>query len=102
MTGLKVAVPNGPLLTPPPTGPAFNVFILLPGSVRLQATAVDGQAQISWPTNSGKWVLQFTASLSLNSIWTDDPNIPVVVGGQYVVTNSISQGARFYRLRAAP
>ncbi len=102
MTGLKVAVPNGPLLTPPPTGPAFNVFILLPGSVRLQAAAVDGQAQISWPTNSGKWVLQFTESLSPNSAWTDDSSTPVVVGGQYVVTNSISQGARFYRLRAAP
>ena len=101
MKGLTVAVPNGPLLTPRPTGPTFNVFVLLPRSVRLQASAVDGQARISWPTNSGKWILQSTESLSVNSAWTDDPNTPVVVGGQYVVTDSISQGARFYRLRAA-
>ena len=101
MTGLTVAVPNGPMLTPRPTGPTFNIFILLPRSIRLQATAVDGQAQVFWTTNSGKWVLEFTDSLSLNSSWTDDPNTAVVVGGQYVVTNSISPGARFYRLRAA-
>jgi len=100
MTGLPVAAPNGPLLTPRPTGPTFNVFILLP-RFRLQATEVDGQAQVFWPTNSGNWILQSTDGLSLNSVWTDDTNTPVVVGGQYVVTNPFSQGSRFYRLRAA-
>lgn len=30
MTGLSVARPSGGLATPPPTGPVFNVFILLP------------------------------------------------------------------------
>ncbi len=30
MTGLTVAAPTGPLLTPPATGPNFNVFVLLP------------------------------------------------------------------------
>ena len=30
MKGLTVAVPNGPMLTPPPTGPEFNVFVLTP------------------------------------------------------------------------
>src|SRR5205823_2201882 len=100
MTGLTVAVANGPLLTPRPTGPTFNVFILLARSVRLQATAVDGQAQVFWPTNAGKWALQSTETLSPNSSWTDDANTPAVVGNQYVVTNLISQGTRFYRLRA--
>jgi hypothetical protein len=101
MMGLTVAAPNGPLLTPPPTGPSFNVFILLPRLVRMQATALNGQARVLWPTNAGKWVLQSTASLSPNSTWTDDASTPLVVGGQYVVTISNSQGARFYRLRAA-
>jgi hypothetical protein len=100
MTGLTVAVPNGPLLTPPPTGPTFNVFILLPRFIRLQVTAMDGQAQVSWPTNSGNVVLQFTESLSTNSAWMDETNIPAIVGDQYVVTNPYSQGTRFYRLRA--
>jgi hypothetical protein len=101
MTGLTVAVPNGPLRTPPPTGPTLNVFILLPRVVRLQATALNGQAQVSWPTNAGKWVLQSTASLSPKSAWTDETSAPVLVGGQYVVPILKSQGTRFYRLRAA-
>ena len=29
MAGLSVAAPNGPMMTPQPTGPAFNVFVLL-------------------------------------------------------------------------
>jgi hypothetical protein len=101
MAGLTVAAPNGPLRTPPATGPTFNVFILLPRLVLLHATIVAGQTQVFWPTNSGQWVLQFTESLSLNSAWTDDTNTPVIVGGQYVVTNLSSPGVRFYRLRAA-
>lgn len=101
MTGLTVAVPNGPLLTPAPTGPTFNVFILLPRSVRLRATVLNSQAQVSWPTNSGKWVLQSTASLSPNSVWTDEASTPVLAGGRYVVPITKSQGTKFYRLRAA-
>ena len=100
MTGLTVAVPNGPMLTPPPTGPTFNVFILLPRLVRLQATAMEGQTQVWWPTNSGKWVLQSAESLSSHTAWMDDTNTPVVVGGQNVVTNLNLPGTRFYRLRA--
>ena len=30
MNGLRPAPPNGPMLMPPPTGPSFNVFVLLP------------------------------------------------------------------------
>src|SRR5206468_7060903 len=46
MSGLTVAAPTGPLLTPPPTGPTFNVFILLPRLPRLQLAAVDGKVQV--------------------------------------------------------
>jgi hypothetical protein len=102
MTGLTVAAPNGPLLAPPPTGPTFNVFVLLPRSVRLQIAAVDGQAQISWPTNAGTWVLQFCDNLSPYGGWTDSVGTAAVRGEQYVVTTSFAQGTRFYRLRAAP
>lgn len=48
MTGLTVAAPTGPLLTPPPTGPTFNVFILLPRVVRLQIAASEGNVRVSW------------------------------------------------------
>jgi len=101
MGGLTVAAPRGPLLTPPPTGKTFNAFVLLPRLVRLQATTVNGQTQVFWPTNSGKWLLQSTDNLSLNGAWTEDASIPVVIGGENVVTNLNPQGTRFYRLRAA-
>ena len=102
MTGLTVAAPNGPLLTPPPTGPTFNVFVLLPRLVRLQIATVDGQAQISWPTNAGNWLLQFRDNPSFDGDWTDDGSTPAVVEDRYIVTTSFAQGTRLYRLRTAP
>lgn len=103
MTGLTVAVPNGPMLTPPPTGPTFNVFVLLPRQIWLQAImAGEGQMQISWPTNAGNWILQSTPDLSVRT-WTDVTNYsPTLVGGQEVVTNQTSESMRFYRLRSVP
>jgi len=100
MTGLTVAVPNGPMLTPPPTGPTFNVFVLMPRSVVLQANTMERQAQLSWPTNSGNWVLQFTTSLSTDSTWTDVTETPAILGNRYVLTQPTLENSRFYRLRA--
>ncbi|MDE3068084.1 MAG: hypothetical protein KGJ60_11110 [Verrucomicrobiota bacterium] len=51
-----------------------------------------------WPTNVTGFVLQNSASLSATSAWTSASS-PVVVGNNYVVTNAISNGAMFYRLR---
>jgi Right handed beta helix region len=102
MTGLTVAVPNGPMITPPPTGPTFNVFVLLPRLVRLQAAAVNGQGQISWPTNSGDWILQFTTNLSTDSAWAEITNAPAIVGDQYTLNVPFSGSAGFYRLQATP
>jgi len=34
MTGLTVAKPMADLRTPPPTGPTFNVFVLLPRTTK--------------------------------------------------------------------
>jgi hypothetical protein len=100
MTGLTVAAPTGPLLTPPPTGPTFNVFILLPRVVRLGIAAMEGNVRISWPTNSGHWILQSAVSLNDSEGWSDDTYTPAVLGDQYVVTNPVDEQARFFRLRS--
>jgi hypothetical protein len=97
MTGLTVAIPNGPLLTPPATGPTFNVFVLLSLPVRLQIATVDGKAQISWPTNFRNWVLQSSAGPSRED-WRDDTNTPAASGTRYVVSKPFSESNRFYRL----
>jgi len=97
MTGLTVAVPNGPLLTPAPTGPTFNVFVLESRSVRLKIASVDGKPEVSWPTQAGMWVLQFSSSVIED--WIDNTNDLRVRGDDYVVMDSFSDRSRFYRLR---
>lgn len=102
MTLLTVAPPNGPLLTPPPTGPTFNVFVLLPRLVRLETSTVGGHAQFSWPTNVGHWILQSTSSLEINAAWSAETNSPAVIGDQNVQAVTLSDGAQFFRLQASP
>jgi parallel beta-helix repeat protein len=53
MNGLTVAAPNGRMLTPPPTGPAFNVYVLIPHLVSQQFQATNEQAHLSRPAESG-------------------------------------------------
>jgi len=101
MNGLAVAGPNGPLLTPGPVGPRFNVFVLLPRLVRLQIARVNDGTEITWPTNAGHWVLQFSGSSESGADWTDHPDLPGVEGDRYAVRDSSAQSCRIYRLRAA-
>jgi hypothetical protein len=53
---------------------------------------------LTWPTNAAGFSLQDTASLSATSVWSSASS-PVVNGSNYVVTNTISGGAMFYRLK---
>jgi hypothetical protein len=97
MTNLTVAAPQAALLTPPPTGPTFNVFELLPRPA-LQIRLVARNVQISWPTNLGPAVLEVCYSLGSNSAWYDGGYVPVVVGDRFTVTDSIRTNTLFYRL----
>ena len=74
----------------------------VPRSVRLEVNAVAHQAQLSWPTNSGNWVLQYSTSLLTDGTWTDVTDAPAVLGDRYVLTQTTFENSRFYRLRAAP
>jgi len=54
---------------------------------------------ISWPTNTPGYVLESATNLNPPVSWaTVVSPTPVVVGGQYVVTNTIGVGTKFYRL----
>jgi hypothetical protein len=100
MNGLTVAVPNGLMITPPPTGPTFNVFVLLPRTVNVQIKkTANNQVQISWPTNAGNWILQTTTNNPVPGSWIDATDVPAILGDQYMTTNVISGKSRFYRLR---
>ncbi|HEY5232760.1 MAG TPA: Ig-like domain-containing protein [Verrucomicrobiae bacterium] len=51
-----------------------------------------------WLTNATGFSLQNSTTLSATSVWSAAAS-PVIVGNNYVVTNSISSGAMFYRLK---
>ena len=52
---------------------------------------------LTWPTNFTGFTLQSTTNLA-SPIWTTNLPAPVMVNGQYTVTNSISGAQQFFRL----
>jgi uncharacterized repeat protein (TIGR03803 family) len=56
------------------------------------------QLLLSWPTNQVGFTLQTAADLNSSTNWIDSTNAPVVLGAQFMLTNSISGNAQFYRL----
>ena len=106
MTNLTVAVPNGPvspigpLFTPPPTGPTFNVFVLQSSGPGLQIKQSNGVVQIYWPVSAGVNALQCSDAIAIPFSWTVSTNNPVVVGDQLMITEPLSSGTKFYRLAA--
>jgi hypothetical protein len=64
----------------------------------LSIASQPGQVVISWPVKFGSGTLQSNTNLASSASWgTVGP--PSVTGGQYVVTNSVSMPALFYRLQ---
>jgi hypothetical protein len=55
--------------------------------------------QISWSVSLSDFTLQYSDDLSSMNNWTDDPTQPQFVGDQKVVTETLNDTARFYRLK---
>lgn len=68
MTGLKVASPCGPMLTAPPTGPTFNVFVLLPLKIKSEPNWTKGAMERSRETNTVDSVPQSRSSSSTDNL----------------------------------
>jgi hypothetical protein len=58
------------------------------------------QMTLTWPAYYGGLTLQTTTNLTAPDSWTNAPEIPVVVGSQWVATNSPVAGSRFFRLKS--
>jgi hypothetical protein len=52
----------------------------------------------TWPTNTLGFSLQWVTNLGLAN-WSNATPPPVIVSGQYTVTNSMTNNAKFYRLK---
>lgn len=64
---------------------------------RVNLLTTNGQAVISWPTSATG--LNLESTVSLGGSWFPVTNAPDIAGNNYVLTNSLTPGARFYRLR---
>ncbi|HEY5909121.1 MAG TPA: Ig-like domain-containing protein [Verrucomicrobiae bacterium] len=53
---------------------------------------------IKWPTNALAFALQWSTKLG-TAMWSNAIPAPVIVNGQYTVTNTMTNQARFYRLK---
>ena len=53
---------------------------------------------LSWPTNDPAFKLYYATNIPA-TIWSSNPVAPSIVLGQYTVTDSLSNTAKFYRLR---
>jgi glucuronoarabinoxylan endo-1,4-beta-xylanase len=83
------------------TIPASSVVTLFGQAVAvpaLSASRTGNNLLLSWPTNASAFQLEFAPAL-VNSNWTPVPGNPTTIGGLFVSTNSMTNGAGFYRLR---
>ena len=75
-----------------------NIFrIIMPGP-KLDSFRAGQQLVISWRTNYTGFQLQSSSALGGGN-WSDCTNSLSTIGGQFFVTNSISGGAQFFRLK---
>jgi len=65
----------------------------------LQAQVLGGHAVITWPASAAGYTLETTSDFSASNSWTPVTNAPFIVNLQNTITNLISQGNRYYRLR---
>jgi len=77
-----------------------TVFSLaLPGPPQLSLIRSGGSAILSWPANAVGFTLQSTTNLVSPAVWSTVYPAPVVVQGNYTVTNAVSGSQKFYRFR---
>jgi len=80
-----------------------TVFSLALPAPRLTLAASDTNVVLTWPTNYGVfdytgYTLLTTTNLASPAVWATNSPAPVVVNGQFTVTNPISGAQQFYRL----
>jgi hypothetical protein len=75
------------------------VFSLtLPGP-QLKVTPLASNIILAWPANATGFTLESATNL-VAPVWSADATLPVIIGGQNVVTNPIVGPQMFFRLQA--
>jgi hypothetical protein len=79
-------------------GTNYGADVTFTPSVTLTIAHSGSNALVAWLTNATGFALEYATNLPATS-WTSNSSPPAIVNGQYMITNSISGGTRFYRLR---
>ena len=69
------------------------------GSPQLASSRAASNIVLSWPAQYGDFALERLTNLAGLNNWTAVSGIPMVVGDQYNVTNSVDGGSALFRLR---
>jgi beta-glucosidase len=78
----------------------FEVFPALAPQPAIALTGTN--ALISWPDTLGTWSLQTSPVLGVPNSWSNLTILPFLLNSEYIVTDSVSAPARFYRLEQSP
>jgi hypothetical protein len=76
-----------------------NVRFLSPAQPSLAVAANSGDLLLSWPVWAQDFNVQSTTNLTGTNSWTTLTNLPAIVDSQNAVTNPITGGEKFYRLK---
>jgi hypothetical protein len=90
---------NGPSSGPNDVADNFGISSMSIAGLTLNIQVVGPNAILSWRTNAFSLKLASTLSLGPLASWSTNFPSPVIVNGQYVVTNPIANTQQFYRLQ---
>lgn len=77
-------------------GTLFNFSLPVPP--QLTITSAGTNILLIWPTNATGFTLEFATNLVSSTVWSTNSRVPVVIGGQNVVTDTITRPMKFYQL----
>lgn len=88
---LDVPFPNANCMSPPAE---------LSVKITHAETGASGPSSVvlSWPATNGAFTVQTTTNLVEPTVWNFTGVAPVIVNGQYTLTNAITQTQQFFRL----
>ena len=76
-----------------------NLAFSVSASPSLQAQTANGNLILSWALSASNFSLQTTTNLADPNSWVTLTNVPAIVNLQNAVTNPVSGGAQFFRLK---
>lgn len=75
----------------------IQFFTAAPPTLKISVNG--NQAVLSWPVITTGWQLEQTDTLSSSNEWTDVTNAPATLNYENTVTNTLSSGTKFFRLK---